>query len=70
MGDSSSRYIQVALDYSRKLAVLADQGEIEARDDSCAVLYGVIRDCAFTIRSRAERERAQHEAQGRWREGE
>jgi hypothetical protein len=61
-----NRNILEALDLSRKMVVLADKGESEAQDDSCAVLYGVIRDCAYTIKSRAEHERDQHRRNGHW----
>jgi hypothetical protein len=61
-----NRNILKALDLSREMVVLAEKGESEAADDSCAVLYGVIRDCAYTIKSRAEQERQQHRRDGYW----
>ena len=59
-------YIRQALAYARKLTILADEGEAASCDDGCAVLYGVVRDCAYKIRTEAEREKDSHKAQGRW----
>jgi len=51
---------------SRRLTILADQGEAHAHDDGCAVLAGVLRDCAYKIRGRAEQEREVHRLRGQW----
>ncbi|MDD4873348.1 MAG: hypothetical protein PHR77_22555 [Kiritimatiellae bacterium] len=53
---------------SRKLTILADEGEASSTDDGCAVLYGIVRDCAYKIRGRAERERDVHKVLGVWDE--
>lgn len=63
-----NRHIVEALELACRLNLLADAGEEQAEDDSCAVLYGVIRDCAYRIRTRAEDERRNHLLQGRWDE--
>jgi hypothetical protein len=54
---------------ARRLNLLADHGEADCDDDSCAVLYGVIRDCAYKIRGRAEHERREHLELGKWDDG-
>jgi len=54
---------------SRRLTILADEGEASSRDDGCAVLYGVIRDCAYKIKGRAEREKEVHKVLGIWDDG-
>ena len=64
----SNDCIRKAMDMARQLTVLADEGEAAARDDGCAVLCGVLRDCAYKIRGRAELERATHRQQGTWEE--
>jgi len=66
--NGSNKHLKEALEMSRKLTILADEGEASSRDDGCAVLYGVIRDCAYKIRSRAERERDVHKVLGVWDE--
>ena len=61
-----NEHIVDAIETCRTLTIIADEGERDATDDSCAVLYGVIRDCAYRIRRRAEQERAAHIASGIW----
>ncbi len=61
-----NQYIQEALEIARKLIILADQGELDSKDDGCLVLYGIIRDCAYKIRAQAERERKLHKEKGFW----
>jgi len=68
MSNSSNSNLREALEMSRKMTILADQGEAESTDDGCAVLYGVIRDCAYKIKGRAEREREVHKVMGIWDE--
>ena len=62
----SNKFIREALEASRNLIILADEGEAESRDDGCAVLYGIVRDCAYRIRIRAEAERDLHRRKGTW----
>ena len=58
--------IKQTLDLVRELIILADEGEEHSTDDGCRVLYGIVRDCAYRIRTEAERERESHKAKGRW----
>lgn len=66
MNKTANNNIKEALEASRMLTILADRGESCSRDDGCAVLYGIIRDCAYKIRGRAERERDIHKVLGIW----
>ena len=66
MARSSSRLIEKSLELARQLTILADQGEARCTDDGSAVLLGVIRDCAYKIRGRAEQEREVHRLRGQW----
>jgi hypothetical protein len=59
-------HIREALEYSRQLIILADEGEAASSDDGCAVLYGIVRDCAYRMRAEAERERDRHKSLGMW----
>lgn len=43
-----------------ELCSLADEGEAHSEDDGCCVLYGIVRDCAYKIRGRAQQEREKH----------
>ena len=67
MTKTCNDHIREALELTRRLTILADEGEAASEDDGCAVLYGVIRDCSYKIRTRAEREREVHQARGMWR---
>lgn len=59
-----NRNIQRALELARQLTILADTGEQQAEDDSCIVLYGIVRDCAYKIRHAAQQEKQQHQHKG------
>lgn len=61
-----NKNIQRLLDLTREMVVLSDQGGAECVDDSCIMLYGVVRDCAYKIRHLAENEREAHRAKGDW----
>lgn len=64
MRTNSDRHIIAALALARELTILADQGDGDRPDDGCAVLYGVLRDCAYKIRAEAERELGEHKVRG------
>ncbi|HNY26896.1 MAG TPA: hypothetical protein PLA90_10450 [Candidatus Sumerlaeota bacterium] len=66
MNTLSCQFIRKALDFSRELIILADEGEASSEDDGCVLLFGVIRDCAYQIRASAEREKQTHAARGLW----
>ncbi len=63
-----TKNILEALEIARRLTILADEGEAAAQDNSCIVLYSVIRDSAYKIRHQAEQERDVHIARGVWDE--
>lgn len=54
------------LKMTRDMSALADVGEAESEDAGCAVLFGIVRDCAYRIRGRAEQERDAHRSMGLW----
>lgn len=66
MDDQGSHRIIEALRLARQMIILADEGDGEAVDDGCRLLFGTIRDCAYQIRAQAEREREAHKAKGIW----
>ena len=55
---------------ARQLIILADQGELDSKDDGCCVLYGIIRDCAYKIQAQAKSEREIHKLKDLWDIGE
>ena len=62
MDTRCDRHLKKALDLARQLTLLADEGEAASPDDGCIVLYGVVRDCAYRIRSGAQKELEYHQA--------
>jgi len=54
---------------SREMIILADEGQAAAEDDGCRLLYGVLQDCAYKLRQKAEAEKAAHCRSGRWEPG-
>lgn len=66
MASRSNKYIRKAIELAKDMKELADVGEINSEDSSCAVLFGVVRDCAYRIEGRAEKEQESHRALGIW----
>jgi len=66
MRSKCNKNIVAALDLAMRMVVLAEKGKAESSDNGCAVLFGVLRDCAYKIRKEAERERKAHQAIGNW----
>jgi hypothetical protein len=54
------------VELTREMLALADEGDRDREDSSCAILYGILRDAAYRIRRRAEEECESHRRQGRW----
>jgi len=59
--------IQKAMELSRQLIILADDGEAVSDDDGCILLYSIIRDCGYRIRKQAVHEREAHKMSNRWK---
>ena len=66
MSKTCNRHIKQALKEARALTILADEGEAKSPDDGCVLLYSVVRDRAYRIRTQAEREKKDHEERGIW----
>jgi hypothetical protein len=63
-----NRNIVRALELAEKMIRLSEEGEADAEDDGCVLLYGIVRDCAYKIRAQARQERETHIERGVWRE--
>ncbi len=66
MSKPSNTNITRVLRLTREMIVLADEGDEFRQDKSCGVLYGVLRDAAYKLRSLAEKERTIHQQKGLW----
>jgi len=62
----TNKNIQCVIDLCTKLLYSADQGDMQRDDDSCGVLYGIVRDCAYKMLDAAEKERKRHMDKGIW----
>lgn len=51
---------------TREMLTLADEGDRDRDDDTCGILYGILRDTAYRLRELAERECDKHRAAGKW----
>ena len=51
---------------TREMLALADEGDRDRNDDSCGILYGILRDMAYRLRNLAEEECEKHKKAGKW----
>ncbi len=49
---------------SREMLALADEGDRDRSDQSCGILYGILRDMAYQLRKLAEEECRKHTQTG------
>ena len=60
--------IRETLDLVDNMLDLADRGDAVREDNGCGVLYGVLRDSAFKIKTLAEAEKDAHINKGWWKD--
>jgi len=68
-GDVTSSYNENLLKtirLTREMLALADEGDRDRNDDSCGILYAVLRDSAYRLRKLAEEECDKHREAGKW----
>lgn len=53
---------------TREMLALADEGDRDRNDDSCGIIYGILRDTAYRLRKLAEQECEKHKGAGKWDE--
>ena len=54
------------LQMTNEMLALADEGDRDRNDDSCGILYGILRDTAYRLRNLADQECENHKAIGKW----
>ena len=65
-GSAENQNLRRTLRLSREMLALADEGERDHADPSCAILYGTLRDMAYKLRRHAEDECEKHRRAGKW----
>ena len=66
MGKSFNNNLLRTVKLTREMLALADEGDRDRNDDSCGILYGILRDTAYRLRELAEKECAKHKNAGKW----
>lgn len=54
------------LHLTKEMMALADEGDRDRNDDSCGILYGILRDTAYRLRALAQEECDRHREAGKW----
>lgn len=58
------RHIIETLKLASDMINLADRGDADREDTGCGILFGVMRDAAYKIRTLAENEKQKHAKKG------
>ena len=51
---------------TREMLALADEGDRDRNDDSCGIIYGILRDSAYRLRKLVETECEKHKTASKW----
>jgi hypothetical protein len=51
---------------TREMLALADEGDRDRDDNTCGIIYGILRDAAYKLRELAEDECEKHRQEGKW----
>ena len=66
MGRSFNDNLKRTIQLTREMLALADEGDRDRNDDSCGILYGIMRDTAYRLRALAQQECDKHKSAGKW----
>ena len=66
MGKSFNENLLRTVRLTREMMALADEGDRDRDDDTCGILYGILRDTAYRLRELAEQECRKHKMSGKW----
>lgn len=68
MTKQANENLMRTLRLTREMLALADEGDRDRLDDSCGIIFGIMRDMAYRLRQLADSECERHRADGRWSE--
>ena len=54
------------INLTREMLALSDEGDRDRNDDSCGIIYGILRDVSYRLRKLAEEECDKHKKAGKW----
>jgi hypothetical protein len=66
MSEPFNENLKRLLELTREMLALADEGDRDRVDDSCGILYGILRDSAYRLRSLTEEELHRHQKTEKW----
>ena len=66
MSKPNNENLRRVLRLSREMLALADEGDHDSDDPSCAILYGILRDMGYRLRKLAEEECEKHKGAAKW----
>lgn len=61
-----NRNILKVLELSQEMLNVADNGDKHRKDNGCGIVYGVLRDYSYKLKSLAEEEIQKHLSKGSW----
>lgn len=62
----SNENLLKTIELAKKMLELANEGDRDRLDDTCGIVFGILRDSAYQIRKIAEEECKKHKKAGRW----
>ena len=66
MPRANNENLRKVMQLTREMLALADEGDRDRDDDSCGILFGILRDTAYRLRRIAEEECEKHKNSGKW----
>jgi hypothetical protein len=66
MAETYNENLNKVLRLTREMLATADEGDRDRNDDSCGILYGILRDMAYRLRAVTEEECQKHKTAGKW----
>jgi hypothetical protein len=66
MSDPANINLRRVIELSREMLAIADEGDRDRSDDGCGIVFGVLRDSAYRLRTIAEEECRRHREAGKW----
>jgi len=51
---------------TKEMLALADEGNRDSQDDTCSIIYAILRDYAYKLRQLVDIECVKHKEKGKW----